>query len=129
SAIDGTRLDCCIEHAGTPHIDAVNRLSIHLRRRVEALEALADDLPVFRVLELDLGRRFDLARGFGDLAVAGAAVRRLMRNHALVDTALRGGDLPLLGGRLEEHHARGGAALAHKIIRLTNAAASRSEEV
>ena len=52
-----------------------------------------------------------------------------MRDHALVDRALGGRNLPLVGGRLHEHGARRRAALAHRVLRIADAAAAGGGEI
>ena len=129
AAVDRARLDGGVEHAGQPDVDAVHGLAGDLVGGVEPLHALADDLPILRILELDVLRRLDLAGCGRDLAVSGAAARGLVRDHAVGGGALRGRDLPFVGGRLDQHHARGGAALADELVRRADALAAGGEEV
>jgi hypothetical protein len=52
-----------------------------------------------------------------------------VRDHAVSDLELADRDLPLVGGRLQQHHARGGAAATHVILRAANAAAAAGRHV
>src|SRR5262249_57340966 len=97
--------------------------------RVEPLDALADDLPVLRVLKLDLGRRLDLGGGFRHLAVSRRAAGRLVRDHAVRCAAFGGWNFPLIGGGLDQHLAGHRAAFADELVRLANAAAAGGGEV
>src|SRR6516164_3774039 len=63
-----------VEHAGQPDVDAVDRLPRDLVRCVEPLDALADDLPILRILEWDILGRLDLAGGLRDFAVGRGAI-------------------------------------------------------
>src|SRR5207253_3395344 len=79
---------------------------------VDALDRLAGDLPVLRILERHFLRRREL-RGFaGDLAEARLAAARAMRDHAVGRSALGDRRVPALGGSDEKHLARAGAGLA-----------------
>jgi hypothetical protein len=66
-------LDRGVEHAGQLEIRTVDLLARDLVRRVQALEALARDLPVLRVLERHVFRRLELGGGFRHLAVGSGA--------------------------------------------------------
>ena len=77
------------EHAGHLDVDAVDLLAGQLVGGIEALDAFAGDLPVLRVLELDLLRRFELGRGFRHFAIGRSAARRLMRDHAVRRACIR----------------------------------------
>src|SRR6516162_5636117 len=74
AAIDGAGFDRGVEHAGEPDVDAVDRLPRDLVRCVEPLDALADDLPILRILEWDILGRLDLAGGLRDFAVGRGAI-------------------------------------------------------
>src|SRR5205085_11908244 len=66
-----------VEHAGQLDVDGVDLLACELFDGVEALHALAGDLPVLRVLQLDvlgIGRR-QLGRSGSYLAVGDRAAR------------------------------------------------------
>jgi hypothetical protein len=82
--------------------------------RIEPLDALPNDFPILGVLQLDLGRRLDPAGCVRNLAVGGASVRGLVRNHPIRSGALCRGHFPFVRGRLNEHHAGGGAAFANE---------------
>ena len=70
-----------------------------------------------------------LCRGFRDLAVGRGAARRRVRDHAVRGGALGRRHLPFVGGRLDQHHARGRAALAHIFLRIADAAAAAGDEI
>src|SRR5262249_50467023 len=122
-------LDRGVEHAGQLDVDAVDHLAVGLVDGVEPLDGLADDLPVLRVLELDLFRRLELRGRLGNLPVGRGAARRLVRNHAIGDAALGRLHLPFVGGGLDQHFARRRAALADVFMRLADAAAAAGREV
>src|SRR5262249_28825491 len=129
ATIDRAGLDRGVEHAGQFDIDAVDGLAGDLVVRVEPFDALADDLPILGVFELDLSRRFNLRGGFRHLAEGGGAAGRLVRDHAVRRAAFGGWNFPLVGGGLDQHLAGHRAAFADELVRLANAAAAGGEEV
>ncbi len=52
-------LDRGVEHARQLDVDAIHHLAGSLVERVEALDALADDRPILRILERHILGRFD----------------------------------------------------------------------
>src|SRR5262249_17327857 len=129
AAIDGAGLDRGVEHAGQFDVDAVDGLARDLVVRVEPFDALADDLPILRVLERDLSRRLNLGGGFRHLAVGGGAAGRLVRDHAVRRAHLGYRHFPLIGSGLLEHLAGHRTAFADELVRLANSAAASGEEV
>src|SRR5207237_10230292 len=119
AAEDGTRLDRRVQHARQLDVDRIDLGAVELVGGVQPLHRPAGDLPVLRVLERDaLGiRRRQLGRGGGDLAIgrfpSGARVRDDTVRHANL------GDrhLPLVGRRLQKHHARGRTAATNVVVR------------
>ncbi len=83
AAGDRAILDRGVEHAGQLDVDAVDHRAGDLVGGVEPLDALADQLPVLRILQLDVGRRRQLRGGFGDLAVGRGPARRRVRDDAV----------------------------------------------
>src|SRR5262249_51448292 len=129
AAVHWAGLDRGIKHAGEFDVDAVNRFAGNLVLRIGALDALADDLPVLRVLELALSRRLDLDGGFRLRDAARGGAGGLVRDRAVRCDALRGWTFPLIGGGLDQHLAGHRAAFADELVRLANAAAAGGEEV
>src|SRR5882672_7910012 len=122
-------LDRRVQHPRQLDVDAVDHLAVHLVGRVEALHGLADDLPVLRILQLHFLRHLEARRGLGHLAVADLALRRAVRDDAVRRGAFGRRDVPLSGRRLDEHRASRGAALAHVLVRITDAAAAVGGEI
>ena len=118
-----------IQQAGQFQVGAIDQLAGGLFHRVQPRQALAGQLPDLRVLQHDVGRCAQLRGGRGHLAVAGAAATGAVRDHAVGGPALRCRHTPLGSGGLHQHHARGGAALAHVVLRLADAAAATGGEV
>ncbi len=52
-----------------------------------------------------------------------------MRDHAVGGGAFGRRHLPVIGRRLDQHHARGSAALAHIVLRVADAAAAAGGEI
>ncbi|MET3323489.1 hypothetical protein ABIF54_000742 [Bradyrhizobium japonicum] len=122
-------LDRGVQHARQLDVDAVDHRAGGLVGGVEAQHALADQLPVLRILQLDVGRRRQLGRSLGDLAVGCGPARRRMGDDALRGGAFRRRHFPRIGGGLDQHHARGGAALADIVLRRADAAAATGREI
>ena len=122
-------LDGGDQHAGHLDVDAVDLLAGELVGGVEALEALAGDLPVLGVLELDVLRGFELGGRFRHLAVGDLAARRLVGDHAVRRAAFGRRHLPFIGGGLDQHGAGGGAGLADILVRGADAAAAAGRHV
>ena len=129
AAEDGTILDRGVEHAGQLDVGAVDHRTRRLVDGIEPLDALADDLPVLGILQLDVRRRLELRRGLNHLAVGRGLARRRVGDDAVGGGAFRGRHLPFVGGRLDQHHARGGAALADILLAGANAAAAAGREI
>ena len=124
-----TVLDGGDEHAGQLEVDAVDLLAGQLVEGVEALDALARDLPVLRVLELDVLGRLELGRGLGDLAEGGGAAGRLVGDHAVGRAAFGGRHFPLVGRGLDQHLACRCATLADIFVGGADAAAAAGGHV
>ena len=122
-------LDRGIEHAGQFDVDAIGHFSGGLVDGVEALDAFAGELPVFRVFQLDVGRRLDLGGGFGDLAIGGRASRRRVGDDAVGGGAFRRRHLPFIGRGLDQHDARGRATLADVFLGGADAATAAGREI
>ncbi len=125
----GEGFDRRVEHSRQFHVDPVNHLAGGLVERVETLQRFAGDLPVARVLERNVGGRREFRRGLGDLAVGCRAAGRGMGDNALFNPAFGGRELPVLGGRLDQHMTRHRAALAHVILRRAHAQAAARDEI
>src|SRR5262249_6420422 len=124
-----TGLDRGVEHARQLDVHAVDHLADRLVGGVETFDALADELPVLRVLERHVFGRLDLRRRGCDLSVGRRTVRRLVRDHAVRRRTLGRRYLPLVGRCLNEHYACRRAAFAHVILRGTDAAAAAGAEI
>ncbi|MGY3508453.1 hypothetical protein ACVIQY_001428 [Bradyrhizobium sp. USDA 3051] len=122
-------LDRGVQHARQLDIDAVDHGAGGLLGGVQPLHALADQLPVLGVLQLDLGRRRQLGRGLGDLAVGRGLAGRRVGNDAVGGRAFGRRHFPRLGGGLDQHHACGGTALADVVLRRADAAAAAGREI
>src|SRR2546427_5211209 len=96
---------------------------------IEALDGLADELPLRRVLERRLLRRGELGGGFRHLAVRGRAAGGPVRDHTVGGAALGGRHVPRIGRGLDQHDPRRGAALADVLMRVADAAAAARGEV
>src|SRR5262249_25000331 len=129
AAEDRAVLDCRVEHAWQSEIDSIDQLAGELVGGVEALNPLAGNLPVLRILELHILRRLELGGGFRDLAVGDGAAGRGVREPAVRGAHLGARVFPLVGGGLLEHLPRRGAALAHVILRVADAAAAAGRHV
>ncbi len=117
------------QHARQLQVHAVDELARQLVGRVEALHALAGDLPVLDVLELHFLRRFEQGRLGGDGAVGEAASRRGVADDAVGSLAFAGRHVPALGGCGDQHLACGRTAFAHIVVRFADAAAAAGREV
>ena len=131
AAEDGTILDGGVEHAGQLHVDGVDLAAVELVGGVEPFHRLAGNLPILRILELDLLRIGGLQLGSRsrDFAVGRDALAGGVRDDALLDGEVGDRNFPLVGGRLQQHRARGGAALADILVRAADAAAAASRHV
>jgi hypothetical protein len=129
AAIDRRILDGRDQQAGHLDVDAVDLLAGELVEGVEPLDALAGDLPILGVLELDVLGGLELGGRLGHLAESRGAPRRLVGDHAVGGVAFRGRDLPFIGGGLDQHFAGGGSALADIFVRGANAAAAAGREI
>ena len=109
-------LNRCVEHARQFEIHAVDLLAGRFVDGVEAGQTLADDLPVFRILERNVLRGREFRGGVGDLAIRGCPLRRAVSDHAFADRTFNNGNFPLVGCRLNQHHARGRTALTHIVL-------------
>ena len=123
-------IDRAIAHGGDQHarqlgVDAEHVPSGDLVAGIEALGRLARDLPFPGVLEDDLLGRLKLGGGFGDLAEGRLLAGLLVGDDAVGGGHFLDGNLPLVGGGLHEHHARGGAALADIFLRAADGLAAR----
>ena len=120
-----------VQHARQLDIDAVDHLAGGLVGGIEPLDALAGDFPVLRILQLDvgIGGRRQLGGGFHHLAVGRGLARRRVGDDAVGGGAFRSRHLPLIGGGLDQHDARGGAALADIILRGADTAAAAGGEI
>src|SRR5712692_1673085 len=117
-------LDRGVQHPRQLEVRAVDHFSVHLHRGVEPLYRLAGDLPGLRILQRHVLRLLEPGGGFRHLAVGRLASRGLVGDDAIRRRALGGGYAPLVGGGLHQHHARRRAALAHVLVRLSDAAAA-----
>ena len=117
-------LDRGMEHSRQFDIDAVSHLAGGLVSGIEAFDVFADELPVLRILQLDVGWRVEPSGGFDHLAKGRRASRRRVRDHAVGGAAFRSRYIPFIRSRLDQHHARGGATLAHIFLRGSDAAAA-----
>jgi hypothetical protein len=124
AAKDGAGADGRVEHAGQLQVGTIDLFAGGLVHRVQARHALAHELPVLGVLELDLCGHWQLASRCGHLAVRGAPARSAMRDHTRSGAALGRWHLPAIGRSLHQHHAGSGAALAHVLLAFADAAAA-----
>ena len=124
-------LDRGAQHARQLDVDGVHLAAVELVRGIEPLQRLARDGPVLRILELDaLGiRRLDLGGRRSDLAVAYRSLCCRMGDDAVRDLELADRHLPLIGRRLEQHHARGRAAATDIVLRGADAATAARAHV
>ena len=124
-----TILDRGIEHARQLDVDAVGHLARDLVGGIETLDAFADQLPVLRIFQFDVRRRLELGGGFDHLAIGRRTSRRRVGDDAVGGGAFRSRHLPFIRSRLDQHHARGGAALADIFLRGSDAPAAAGRKV
>ena len=124
SAEDGTLLDAGIQHAGHAHVDTEDRLRQSLRARVETPDGLAEELPVFWILELHLGRGRPLRGRSRNSAEGDRAPARGVSNDAVRRVTLGGRHPPPLGSGCNEHGTGRGTRLAQIILGLPYRAAA-----
>jgi hypothetical protein len=105
----------CDLHAGRPYVDAVHGRSVDLRRRVEALQGLADQLEVLRLLERNLRGDRKARRVGGKLAVAQLSPGRFVNHHSALRATGRRIDVPAVCRGRDEHRSRGCAGFAHRL--------------
>ena len=117
AAKDRTARDDRVEHARQLHVDAEDGFARDLGGRVDALNRLADQLELRRILERDDRRHRQLRGRLGEAAVGQTRVRRGVDHGAVVRAALSLVDAPTRGRSLHEHVARRGASAAHRFVR------------
>ena len=116
AAHDGTRCDRGDLHSGQPDVDAILRRTVHLRRGVEALGGCSDQLELPRILQGDLRRHRKLRGRVGERAVRQLAAGRGVRDDSPVRSTRRWIYLPGLGGRCQEHGARGRTRSPQRLV-------------
>src|SRR5262249_45345465 len=104
------------QHARQFEVDAVDQLAVDLVGGVEPLYRFAGDLPVFRVLELDLAGRVELGGRLGHFAVGRGAPRANVGDDTVGGAACPGRDTPGRGSGADQHVARRRAALAYILV-------------
>ncbi len=103
------------EHAGEVDVQAELGPAGRFGGRIQALgSAFPEQIELRRILELDVLRRRELRRLFGELAV-GELLAALVDHHALFRAAVGGIGFPGFRGRGDEHRARRRARLAHRL--------------
>src|SRR5690606_11645022 len=109
-------------------VDSIDLAAVELGLCVEPLERLADDGPLGRILELDLGRNLEFSGLLGKFAVSSGCTIRAG------DDVLRSLDVghvntPAIGCGLHQHHARGCTAFANIFLRVADALAAIGAEI
>ena len=131
TAIDRRVPDRGVEHARQLDVDRVDLAAVELGRGIKPLHRLAGDRPVLRVLELDALRirRRELGGCRSDAPVGGLALGCGVPDGAVRNRQLLDRNLPFVGGRLQQHHARDRAAAADVVLRTADAAAAAGRHV
>ena len=105
-------------HAGRPSVDAVDRGSIDLRRRVEPLGRRADQLEILRALQRDVRREpACVAASAASSPYFRRSSGRRVDHLAVLRAAGRRVDVPALGRGRDQHRPRGRARLAQRLPR------------
>ncbi|MCY1215701.1 hypothetical protein D9M72_275540 [compost metagenome] len=121
-----THLHAGVDHLVRHHVDTEAGGAVDLGRGIKACRAGADEPVAARLLQLDPAWQ-TLARGCrGQFAEGGAASRR-MHHLAGLRAARFGLDVPLLRSRRAQHHAGGGAGLAHRRPQVPDAGRAAGE--
>ena len=118
-------------HAGQLGINAILHLAIDLDRRIHPLHGFAGNGPVLGRLEhngFDI-RRSQLGGSCGHLAETQLAARGAVLDHPLVHPQLSRADVPLCGGRLQQHDAGSGTTLSHIVLRTADATAAAGRHI
>jgi len=102
----------CELQARQHDIDAVQRFAVDLVRCVEALERLADQLEILRVLERRILGRCQTPGTVDQRRVGETAAARVMDDFAFLGAYGGGVHLPYLGSGLNQHGARARSRLA-----------------
>ena len=113
-----------IQHAWHGDIHAVNQFSCGFFDGIQPGQPFAGNLPVFRVFEFDLGRSGEFGRCGRNLSIRSGARSRSVGNDALGDGAFSYGYFPFVCRSLHQHQTRRRAALAHIVLRATDALAA-----
>ena len=118
-----------VEHAGQLNVDAETLLAHHRVGDVDALDGLADQLPVLGIFQFHVFRRLELGRRVGHLSEAQPALARTVRDEAVLSRAFGRRDSPLLRRRGDQHFARGRAGLAQILLGIADGPASDRSHV
>ena len=102
-------------HSSNAKVDAKLGGTVGLGGCIEARCGCSDELVLRPVFELRLLGNRKLGGALGEVAVAGAAARCSVEDETLVGSTFGGGYVPLLGRCRDEHLARGGTGLPHRI--------------
>ncbi len=120
-------LHCGIDHAGQAGVDAELGGAVDLERRVGALGRGADQTELRRVLERWRGRRLEPRGCIGQGTIVERAAGSGVHDLAGLGRAFGRIDAPLVRGRLDQHGPRGGARLAHHVVRAAHARAAAGD--
>src|SRR5207249_1657043 len=115
AAANRTTRDDRILHAGKAHVDPELRAAVALRRRVEALRRLADQLPRVGRLQCRLVRHGQRRRRLDERAEARLAAALRVHDLAVLGFALAAVDAPGLRRGLDQHLARRRARLPQRL--------------
>src|SRR5512144_3212628 len=111
------------------NVDGVDRRARDLVRNVEPRLPGADQLPVLRILQLDLCRGRDLGGLCGDTAERRGTSARTVGDHAVRRRTFSSRHVPAGGGGRNEHLARGGAGTPQVVLRRGDGAAGAGRHV
>ncbi|MGF6918952.1 hypothetical protein OKW28_003125 [Paraburkholderia sp. 40] len=106
-----------VNHVGQAHVEAELRGTVDFLRRIETLRRRADQLEVLRVFQRHVLRRGQRGGGLRELTIARAAITGRVDHLTGLRMTTRRIDLPLLRGRVDQHHARSRARAAHRLPR------------
>ncbi len=126
---DGAVDDRRVKHVRQPDVDGVDRLAGDFVGDLQPPARGAGKLPVLGVFELHLFRRRHPGGVFGDLAERQAPLARGVGDDAVGGNALRRRHAPARGSRRNQHFTRGGAGLTQVVLRCRDRAAGAGRHV
>src|SRR6185369_174503 len=106
------------EHSGKANVTAEPHFAVDLRRRVEALQRLADEAALRGLLQPWRPWRRSARRFFGKLSKAEGA--HTVDDIAVGGFAFRLGDVPPVGGRADQHRASDRRRMSQCLLECAN---------